>query len=743
MRDMKQHPSYKRLYETYGGLCLTFLALVLMVTVLFGFGGAGLSNNGDFGRVMSTNSLAFSEENLPSVYQTRFQMIFQGETGGEKLWNLIFSLENTEAYPSIHLAFVRASLAGNLLLNRITGASLDTYHIQILGLIYILCYAGLLFLLFRSFCLKHCWLDLLVKLLMLFVLCDEGYITYFNSLYSEPVQMLGLLGMAVFALRGLSGRFRLIPNAALCFLSCVVYGWSKFINIPVAVLCILGVGAVLLIQREHRQWKWLIGGGVLCVVLLGAVYLSLPKWMDYETNYNSVFYGVLKDTTPEQQTEFLDALGLPRDMAEYANSNYYMERTAPARESAAFREAFEHVSKFDLLFFYLGHPGYLIEKLNTAMGHSGFIRPYYLGNLGPDAPRLSFANRFGGWSWLRGQLPFDTWWFTCLIVLGGCVCVWLLSVKRGDRKPRLQALLLLLTLLGSMAYQFLMPIVTNGEGDLGKHMFAFAQFIDLLLLLLLAWVGDLLCGLKRIRRPSLLLAGGLAAALVVFLIPPYAVRFVRDRLPHPGPEVGSYVRIGSYGGDALLWQIAEAGQDGSYTLLSVSSVGMRPFSGGGVDGFGSNLWSDSSLRSWLGTDFLNEAFTAQEQEALVEIRRPVLLSGANQSLADNGYNDFFAFHVPAFADRGREIAFSQDCTDLVRLPEIHLLAEFSRQGYLSGPPCWMETPYYNNASMLRVLGCDGYFYMRDASEPYGVRPVITVTGFFTGRGTLSDPFLPT
>ena len=97
--------------------------------------------------------------------------------------------------------------------------------------------------------------------------------------------------------------------------------------------------------------------------------------------------------------------------------------------------------------------------------------------------------------------------------------------------------------------------------------------------------------------------------------------------------------------------------------------------------------------------------------------------------------------MSAWADRGRDIAFTMSCADLVRLPDIHLLAELSRRKLLEPGPCWMETPYYNNGSMLRTLGGDGYFYMRDASQPYGVRPVITVMLLsFTGRGTASDPF---
>ena len=730
-------------YERFGPFLLAALAAVIMALVLFAGGGAGLSNNGDFGRVMSTNSLDYAGSTGSFVYEDTFRMVFQGNSAGEKLWNLLFSLDNTAAYPSIHLVFVRASLAGNLALNALTGQSLDTYHIQVLGLIYLLCYAGLLLLLFRSFRLPVLWCDLLVKLAFLFVLCDEGYITYFNSLYSEPVQMLGLLAMAVFGLRLLTGRGRLGWNAGWYFLSCVVYGWSKFINLPVAALCALGMGTVLFLRGEPKWRKWLCGGAAACVAVLGAVYLSLPGWMDYETNYNAVFYGVLKDTTPEQTQQYLSALGLPEYMAEYADSNYYMDRVAPARESEQFKEDFSQVSKFDLLFFYLSHPGYYLEKLDVAMAHTGFIRPYYLSNLDAAHPRLTFAGRFGGWSWLRSQLPINTWLAAGLITAAGCWALWqAVAGRKGTGRHRLSAALLVLTVLGSMAYQFLMPTVTNGEGDLAKHMFAFAQFIDLLLLLVLVWLGYRLSLSERVRRPAVVLAGGTAVVLCLLLAVPAGAALMRARLPHAALETGAYIQLGAWEGKPLLWQAAEQQEDGSWLLLAVEAVDNRAFDQDGD--FGSNLWSESDLRDWLNGDFLTAAFDQSEQEILVTDRHRVLLSITDRELADSGFNDFFAFHVPAYSDRGMAEAVAMDCTDTVRLPDIGLMASLSRAGLLSGAPCWMDTPYFNNGSMVRILGADGYFYMRDAADTWGVRPVVILSAgtALTGSGSADDPFIP-
>lgn len=734
--------SLKKFYETHNAWVLACAAALLMGLVLFSFGGIGLSNNGDFGRVMEASSLAYAEDNVSFVYQSTFRMEFQGESVPEKLWNLLFTLGNTQRYPSIHLVFVRVSLAGNLILNLLTGQALSVYHVEVLGLLYLLCYAGLLFLLFRSFRLSNLGCDLCLKALVLFVLCDEGYLAYFNSLYSEPVQILGLLAMAVFGLRAWRRRGRALWNLLFFFVACLVYGWSKFINLPAAALCAAALGAALALGLEKRYWKWAAGGAGLCLAVLASVYLSLPGWMDYETNFNAVFYGILKDTSPQQQARYLEELGLPQEMAQYANSNYYSARSYPARQSQEFREAFQKVTKFDLLFFYLRHPRHFLSKLDVAMAHSGFLRPFYLSNLGGDSPRLTFAGRFGGWSYLRSQLPVNTWWFSGLLFLSGSLALWRWAVPKGSgKKAYLRGGLLLFALLGAAAYQFLIPIVTNGEGDLAKHMFAFAEFTDLFLLASLFGLGHLLCLLPRPRHPGPVLAAGLAAACCLALFLPKVLYAFGARLPHKGLEPGAYVQLGALEGEPLLWQAVEREEDGSFLLLAVHPVAEMAFDETGD--LGSSLWEPSQLREWLNGEFFQTAFSPGEQSLVANRSHRVLLSRGNRDAAQSGNNDFFAFHIPKYSARGIGSAYAREVTDLLCLPDIALLARLSQKGMLSGSPCWMETPYYNNDSMVRTVGKDGYFYMRDAAGPYPVRPLLQLSPHClpqAGKGSASSPF---
>lgn len=731
------------LYDRFGHLLLGLLALILVVFTLFGGDEIGLSDNGDFNRVIRASSIRKTDVQSRFVYVSGYELELQGESGLEQMGNLLFSGENVERYPSVHLLFVRVSAAGNFVYNKLTGADPALYRLGILGLLYALCYGFALSRLFRSFHIANRAADAVCKLLLLAVLCDSAYTAYFNSFYSEPVQIIGFVLMAAGCLRILSVPKPGLTDALWMSLAAILYGWSKFANLPVALLVITVFSVIAFSRGRH------VGVFQLMAVSLTAViglFLLIPDWMSFETNYNAVFFGALYDTSEEQQREYLRDLGLPEDYTELAETNAYVRRVQDTLKAAEFQESFQHISKTRLLLFYAKHPAQLIKLGDIAIKNSGFLRPYYLSNYSGAYPRFTQTHRLSFWSDLRVKMGFDGALANLLLVLLFAVMFLLLQKRREKRlevKLRLQTACGILCVIGILLYCLLVPVISNGAGDVSKHMFAYAQMMDLVFFGVLFMGADLCCGVS-VRNMLPGLAGGLLAVLIVAAAPVlrYADTVRAEGAVHEALEEGAYVQLGTMDGKPLVWQ-AVSEENGVFELLCVKSVGERIFSLEGE--FGSNYWPDSELRKWLNGEFLR-SFTEAETAAISAAggENAFLLSGEYEAFAAGGASDFYCMHIPSLAANGYEKAVFGKADDLVYLPDIAMISSLSESQEIGGRNSyWLETPYYSNGSMLRAVFPDGYIYFRDAAQKADVRPVVRMQNgdVLSGDGSLADPFI--
>ena len=89
----------------------------------------------------------------------------------------------------------------NLILNKLSGGDIAVYRIEVLGFIHCVLYAAVIMFLMYQFRLKRRILDIAVKILILIVLCDVGYLTYFNSFYGEGLQLISLVFLAAMLIR--------------------------------------------------------------------------------------------------------------------------------------------------------------------------------------------------------------------------------------------------------------------------------------------------------------------------------------------------------------------------------------------------------------------------------------------------------------------------------------------------------------------------------------------------------------
>ncbi len=714
-------------WKRWSPLGLALAAFCIILLTLFAGGEIGLSDNGDFYRVMTASSLEAFEGDDAFTYIGTCRIILTEDSAAGNIAKILFGSEGLSEYPSIQIFLVRLSVVLSLVANKVLGREMAVYHLGLLGLLYAALYAWAIGYCFSRFSLGSWRRDLPCKLLMLPVLCDVGYTAYFNSLYGEGLQHIGLLFFAG-TLVGVLLHPPRLRDGVCGALSALVYGWAKFFNIPAACWMLLLFGALLLLRGGKRVTALLCGGAMAALL---AVFLIVPSWMNETNTYNTVFFGVVRDVREDRAADYVEDLGLPREMAELRDTNYFTNGVWAALEQEGWREAVNGVSKVDLVGFYLTHPGRTWEQAEITVRNCGMIRPYYLSNYGPDHPKMVLSQRMGLWSAARERLPFDTFWGNLLVLAAaGTACGFFLK-RRGEKKGVWIALGLLV--LGLLGYTFLIPIVSNGEADLAKHMFAFIELMDLLVL-------TVLVGLFTIRKDCRLPAVA-AGVMAVLLLLPTAAGGIRSLTEngntYNAPAEGAWISLGRWEGEDLLWQVVGE-EDGTLVLLSEDSVASLPF-----DENGDGTWVDSSLRAWLNGPFL-DAFTPEEQAAMTAETYPVVVSAAHRQEAEAGDRELYCSHIPSLASRDFDRAYRVDVTDLVTLPDVGLVSALESEGRdwtLKGA-YWLTTPYYSNSTLVRCASPNGTVPFADASAPLQVRPCLFLTADtrWAGSGSKENPF---
>lgn len=719
-------------YRRWNGLLFGALALIIVLCVLFAGEDVGLSDNGDFSRVLGVCSLSYGERTPSYTYADTYTIDLSRDSLLANLRAILLGTEGLERYPSIHVAVVRLSVVANLAVNKAMGREMSAYHLGVLGTMYALLYAAAIGLLCSQVRLRRLWQDAAVKLAALAVLCDVGYVAYFNSFYGEALEHVMLVFCAALLVRALGREKPTVWDGLWCALAAVGYGWAKFFDIPMAIVLAVILESVVFLRCKGGRRVLMPVLGAVSVALLLTVWKTVPGWMDIETNYNAVFFGVVRAQDGDTARRYLADLGLPEELADWRDTNYYMDGLLPELEARGLREAAESATKGDLIRFYLTHPVRLWEQIRVTAMHCGMIRPYYLANYGEGYPMMSRTGRMSLWSGLRDWLALDTVWGN---LFAAAAFVWLAAVTFRKRVRPVRLAVLMLALLGALGYAFLLPVMLNGEGDFAKHMFAYIELVDLVLLACLALALD---GMGHAGRTGAACpAAGLALALALILPPALgqAAASWRAAAGHDTLEPGAAVALGSYEGRTLTWRVTQV--RGDRVSLLCEEAGIRlPF-----DGNGDNDWRTSSLRDWLNGDFL-DGFAPGERELLRNNAHELVLSNRFKEQAEAGEVYFSCSHIAVLAARDCPRAYRVTVEDTVTLPDIGLAARLAQEGNGLRDDCWLETPYCPGSNLVRRTGEDGHISFAPAETVRSVRPEVTVvwTPPVSGRGSAGEPF---
>lgn len=428
----------------------------------------GVADNGDFSRVMGVSGIAPLHPNEP--YAERYFAYAQADYA--------YGGYTQGGYVSTHILLV--AISGWI--SRLFNAS--HYDIRYLGVCYLALLLTAIALIVRhspAFAGKRATAVLASILggVFVWIFADIGYVAYFHSFFGEPYALVGMLLAVSSALASAEkpsgGLLALFTAAALAVAT------AKIQNAPLGFVFGLLAWRLAALRPDDRSWRrrTLACAGILA--LGSAIMLvAAPNRLVHTNLYQSIFYGVLKDS-PDVASDMRE-LGIPEKYAGLAGTNYFQKNTViPQRDPTLRREVLEKLGHKDIALFYLKHPDRFVAKLKRAAESGSMVRPYYLGNFEKEAGKKpgTLSYRFSSWSewkhrhWPRSLAGFALFFFAYLAI----AAVWRLRTRsRGVRF----ALETLAVVAFAGLFSFVIPLIGDGEADLGKHLFMFNVCFDMM-----------------------------------------------------------------------------------------------------------------------------------------------------------------------------------------------------------------------------------------------------------------------
>ena len=230
------------------------IVFIISFSVLYMGENVGLSDNGDFRRVLIMNNIEYKDDtNHYYLFNENYKMLLDNS---DSFSGAIVSSWQTndeeEIYKSPHFMFIKLSKTLNVIANKISGIALSDYNIMYLAILYIFMLsveAGGIFTFFNESSVK---IQITIFLLLIFIFCDAGFLLYFISFYGEPLQYTALMMLIAFGM--LIYKRPSVPKAIGFFTALYFFAGSKLANIPYSLIVAL-LSVIIVFMRKDRLYR--------------------------------------------------------------------------------------------------------------------------------------------------------------------------------------------------------------------------------------------------------------------------------------------------------------------------------------------------------------------------------------------------------------------------------------------------------------------------------------------------------
>ena len=230
------------------------------------------------------------------------------------------------------------------------------------------------------------------------ILCDVGYLAYFNTFYCEPGVFLFGVAFVLFLFESLRGASAW--NIGLLSLSSLLLVTSKPQYAPMAIVIAFCMVALVFLLPDWRRLRWLSVPGAAIVLVAGLYTLAAPTGgYSNASLYNAVFNGLLYES--DNPRADLGELGIDPDAAAFkATTTFSANKAGPELFPGTATSA-------RLFFFYFGHPKLLLRRTSRVITETRLSnRSPSLGNFqrGYGYRCGEHTEAFMFWDWVRSRL---------------------------------------------------------------------------------------------------------------------------------------------------------------------------------------------------------------------------------------------------------------------------------------------------------------------------------------------------
>ncbi|NFO48015.1 hypothetical protein FDB40_13970 [Clostridium botulinum] len=467
-------------------LFLTFIiaSLSIISFILFKYPHMGVADQGDFDRVMNASgiSLLDSDKNNPN-----FVRFYNYIVTDYTISNFFKTITGSIVGSSIGLLILILSIPCKLFNNNI-------FRTEYLAISYSIIYILSITMILKYLNIKNSLKLTFIGILSLFVLFDGNYIIWFNSFYGEPMMLCSLLLLIFSILYYINYKYvkknnhKIMSKIVYILLATFLFLGSKMQVVTAVPFLMILLLKIILDNNKCLSKKNFVSLIItLCIVMTyPLIFNAFNGSISNDTQYNSVFYGVLNGSkTPKQ--DLID-LGLNPDMASEAGKHSYLDpdkyvKYIPRTEITN-EEFYSKMSNSKLAKFYLTHPVRLIQGMQYTASKA-FYTSTVLGKTSIDystEPTIKFS-RFTSWSDFReNYLPKNLLFIisTFLLIF---IYTFYLYIRNKNNEELKNKVFLIWTIMFIAAIQFPMPFVGNGRADTAKQLFLFNFIFDLLLII--------------------------------------------------------------------------------------------------------------------------------------------------------------------------------------------------------------------------------------------------------------------